>query len=389
MSLLEFKPSESTNIGLEMELQLLDPGSMNLVEGILPILEENKGNDLIKAEFNQETIEVTTGICKNFNELQSNIFSTILTVKNSCNKLGMTLSGGGTHPFCKRLARITPTKRYLEIEKRTGYLAHIHRTYSLHVHIGMKSGEEAIYVMKRLRSYLPLFLALSASSPFWWGHESGYASYRHRLLASMRSYGLPHYFKDWNDFTSFFEGASRAGAYVTVKDLHWDMRPRPDMGTLEVRVMDGQPTLRKTLALAAFVYLTVGGIKKSRDKTNIIELLPLTPYWVERENHFMASRSGIDSPYILDNSGNTSPTRDIIDLTIDSIKNSDDIGGAFKHLDHVKEILEKGTSTTEQRKVFKERGSLKAVSASLVKELEEELLNYTNSLKENHHSLSG
>ena len=134
-------------------------------------------------------------------------------------------------------------------------------TYAFHVHVGMTNGDEAISLMRSLRPYLPILIAVSASSPFWWGHDSGYACYRQRVLASMRSYGIPPHFDSWKEFSDFFKSAQRAKTFHSVDDIHWDIRPRPDMGTLEIRVMDSQPTIQEAKMLAAFVYVLVEYLK--------------------------------------------------------------------------------------------------------------------------------
>ena len=115
-------------------------------------------------------------------------------------------------------------------------------TFAQHVHVGMPSGDEAVAIAKMLKPYLPILLALSANSPFWQGYDTGYASFRQRLLASRETYGLPPSFKNWQDFVNFFDSVKHAGVVETIRDLHWDLRLQPHWGTLEVRVMDTQPT---------------------------------------------------------------------------------------------------------------------------------------------------
>ena len=144
--------------------------------------------------------------------MEQDVLSLAAITREKCRDLGLVISGGGTHPFCSRFAKITPTPRFLAMERVEGYLGHTSTTYALHVHVGMTTGEETISVMRKLRPYLPVLLALSASSPFWWGHSTGYACYRQRVLAAMRSYGIPLLFESWKDFSDFFECANRAGA---------------------------------------------------------------------------------------------------------------------------------------------------------------------------------
>ncbi|MGR8951135.1 MAG: carboxylate-amine ligase, partial [Gammaproteobacteria bacterium] len=251
---MDFKGSPSSSIGIEIELQLLDAATLDLVDGILPLLAHPVGQHQIKCEYNQSTVEIMSKPCETVVELESDIVSALSALQTRCQDLGMSLCGGGTHPFSKRPVTVTPLPRYLDQQKQGGYLSGLLMTFALHVHVGMPSGDEAIAVMSAVRPYLPILLALSASSPFWWGYDTGYASYRQRILASMRSYGLPPTFGSWQEFSDLFQSGRAAGLFDTIQDIHWDLRPHPDFGTLEIRVMDSQPTLREAIALAAFVH---------------------------------------------------------------------------------------------------------------------------------------
>ncbi len=373
MEPLAFKPSAGLSIGMEMEFQLLDAITLDLTDGILPLLDTCRDMPLIKPEFTQASVEINSIICNDTGELEKEVASVVSVLKERCGVLGMAIAGTGTHPFCNRLAKITPMPRFLAMERNGGYLGHTLMTYSLHVHLGMPSGEEAIESMKDLRPYLPILLALSASSPFWRGYESGYASYRQRVLAATRSYGLPPVFKSWKDFSDFFDGASRAGAYRSIEDIHWDIRPRPDMGTLEVRVMDGQPTVKHATALAAFVHTLLRYLKEVREAGEEGPISKQHPCWIERENHFMASRFGLEAEYILDSSGKTRTLRDLTEEIIRVLGNAAPDSGKERCLRYIiEEIVEHGPSYCRQRAVFKETASLKEVTASLVRELNED-----------------
>jgi carboxylate-amine ligase len=370
---LDFKPSASPSIGIEIELQLLDPVTYDLVDGILPLMELCSDNPYIVPEWNQATVEINSKICNDINELEQDVLFHVSTVRQRCRDLGMVISGGGTHPFCRRLAKTTPTPRYLAMMRMEGYYDQTLITYALQVHVGMATGEETIAIMKRLRTYLPLLLAMSASSPFWWGHDSGYACYRQRVLAATRSYGIPAVFENWEDFSVFFESARRASAFHTFEDIHWDIRPRPDMGTLEVRVMDCQHTVRETIILSSFVHVLVEHIRKGMTSGEPGGILKPLPLWAEKENHFRASRLGLDAFYIDDASGKTRPMRDVIEGTIESISETADETGEGENLENLKKMLDDGPGYIRQRRVFQETGSHKEVSAFLVRELEEDL----------------
>lgn len=374
--MLDFRPSSAVSMGMELELQLLDPAAFDPVDAILPLKNLFPENPHIIPEYDQTTVEINSRICGTIGEMERNIFSLAATVREKCRDLGVVLSGGGTHPFCSRFAKVTPTPRFLAMEKRGGYLGHTSTTYALHVHVGMSTGEETIAVMKSLRPYLPVLIALSASSPFWWGHDTGFACYRQRVLAAMRSYGIPPLFKSWKDFSDFFECADRAGAFNSFDDIHWDIRPRPDMGTLELRVMDSQSTVSDAVILASFVLVLVTHIRKTLTGGKNKRILKPLRSWIEKENYYRATRDGIDTIYIADNRGNTSPIRSVIEETIKAVKGTAEEMGEGEHLMQLENILDNGPGYIRQRNIFKERKSLKEVAASLVREFEDDLAHY-------------
>lgn len=374
MSGLEFKSSPIASLGMEIELQLLDPETLDLVDGLLPLMERYPAHPHIQPEFNQATVEITSKVCSDIRELEADITSVLQTLNVRCQDLGMTLCAAGTHPFCNRLASVTPISRYLTQEKIAGgYLAQTLMTYALHVHVGMPSGDESIDIMTRLRPYLPILLALSASSPFWWGHNTGHASYRQRVLAAMRTYGIPPAFNTWKDFSDFFDMARHAQMFDIVRDIHWDLRPQPDLGTLEVRVMDVQPTIREAIMLAALVHTLVTYLQGYRAGKETGYLLSPCSWPIEKENYFRASRWGLDANYIEDDRGNSRPIRKIAEDILDTLTTVANNLRETEYLNLLKKRLQTGPSYIRQQKVFKKTGSLKAVTASLVRELEEEL----------------
>jgi carboxylate-amine ligase len=370
---MEFQASSSPSLGLELELQLLDSHSLGLVNGILPLLQVCVDNPLIKPEFNQATVEINSRVCANVAELQADLLSTLRFLKTRCQGLNMKLCGAGTHPFCDRFVTVTPLPRYLDQQSRMGYLADLMMTCALQVHIGMPSGDVAIAVMNQLRPYLPILLALSASSPFWWGQDTGYASYRYRFLSSLRTYGMPPTFKTWSDFADFFKMAQHTGMCETIRDLHWDLRPQSAFGTLEVRVMDAQPTLQAALMLAAFIHSLVEYLQTDWAENRASFGLMPHPWWIEKENYFRASHSGLDGNYIEDEQGNSRPIRAIVQDILAAIETTAHRLGEAAYLQYLKQYLDEGPSYIRQRRILQNTGSLEAVVADLVRELQEEI----------------
>jgi carboxylate-amine ligase len=140
---MEFKASQAMSVGLEQELQLLDASSLDLANGILPLMELYPDSPYVKPEFIQNTVEVTSKVCHTLRELEDHLRAVVSDVRSRCQELGMALCGAGSHPFCKRLAIITPLPRYVQIGESAGYLGRTQITFATHVHIGMSSGEAA------------------------------------------------------------------------------------------------------------------------------------------------------------------------------------------------------------------------------------------------------
>jgi carboxylate-amine ligase len=376
---MKFKGCPNSTLGMEIELQLLDSNTLDLVDGILPLMASCPEHPFTKPEYNQATVEINSKVCANIKELEANTFSILSTLQARCEELGMTLCGAGTHPFCRRLVAMTPIKRHLAQYEMAGYLSYW-ITFAQHIHVGMPSGDEAVAIAGMVKPYLPILLALSANSPFWWGYDTGYASFRQRLLASRQTYGMPPTFKNWQDFVAFFKIIKSAGIVKTIGDLHWDLRLQPELGTLEIRVMDAQATLKEALMLAAFVHsLTVYLQYYLQGKEKGFLLIP-NHWWLERENYFQASRLGLEANYIEDAQGRNRPITKVITDILDSLATTAAQLGETEYLERIREHLLGNLGYSRQRQVWQRTVSLQEVVASLVRELKQEMLGWPSNL---------
>lgn len=309
---MEFNSSPRPTVGVEWELQLLDPETLDLKPGIMPLMEFFPNAEFVKPEYIQSCVELNSCIAENSDGAIAHIHGSLTKMMERCAELGMEACGSGTHPFCRRLALITPLPRYQRIEKKAGHLAHTQITFSTHVHVGMQSGDQAIRVMSYLVPALPALIALSANSPFWRGHETGHAAYRHRILAAVPSYSLPPRLRTWGEFVDFMNAAQRAGMVRSIRDIHWDVRPHPDFGTVEIRTMDAASDL---ITLHALVSLARSMVLSLRDAPaeDVSRILPLDlPGWINRENCFRAAHYGLSADYIVDEKGNLRPLTELI-----------------------------------------------------------------------------
>ena len=362
---IEFHPSEGFTVGMEMEFQLIDENTRDLVNGIMPLMEFYPGSINIKPEIIQNTVEVASRPCQDIAALEHHMRSLVSELHARCHELGMELCGAGTHPFCKRLASITPQPRYQSIEKAAGLLPHYHITFATHVHLGMPSGDETVRLMQELKIYLPLLLALSANSPFWQAEETGFAAYRHRVLASSRNYDIPPDFTDWSEFRRLFSTMQHASVFKGIHDIHWYIRPRPHLGTLEVRIMDAQATISEALALAVFIRTLAVFLQKTRNGHKGDRPLQPLPWWLLKDNCYIASRFGIDAQFIINKQGDLARGQDIALRTLELISPYAVPVTERPYLDHLSERVDGGLPYDQQRAVLRDTGSFKEVVRSL------------------------
>lgn len=370
---IQFKGSERPTVGVELELQLLDSETLDLIDGIVPLIELYPEDQFVKPEFFQSSVEINSPPCENTAKAETHLLRTLAGLMANCAKLNMTLCGGGTHTFDQRLALITPLRRYQDLKASYGYIALTQLTFATHVHVGMPSGNTAIYVMRHLTPCLPAVLAVAANSPFWRGYETGHAAYRSCILAASEKYGLPGYFEDWADFVRFYRAARRSGIWEQFRDIHWDLRPRPDYGTLELRVMDATSTIGNATALAAFVRCLMIYFME-RVSTDVDECLPgPLPHWFEHINRYRASHLGLEADYICDENGGTRPLRILISELTDLIRPVAERVGEEHGIEQFESLVSNGAGYARQRKIYEETKSMVRVTRQLVADLSEEV----------------
>lgn len=370
---MKFSSCDTHTLGVEWELQLLDGGTLDLHPGIGPVLESFARHPHVKPEFIQSCVELNSPVTHHSSQVQSHFLALTSEVLQRCEDLGMTLAGAGTHPFCRRLALITPLPRYEALAAEHGYIGQTQMAFATHVHVGMPSGDEAMRVMRYLTPCLPLLIAIAANSPFWRGHRTGYASYRRRLLAASRSYGIPPYFDDWSSFSVFFDMARRTDAIRGLKDIHWDIRPHPDFGTLEFRVMDAQSTISEVTFIAGFVRVLVAWVV-ANPRELIEAVLPRRiSAWIERENHFRASHWGLKAQLIHDEFGETRPLVDYLRDLASALKKTAARIGEENIAALLSDIDKRTPGYMMQRADYDEHCDIRSVASNLRERLRSEL----------------
>ncbi len=365
---IPFTPSPRPTLGVEVELQIIDPQSCTLKQGSVALL-DRLGHDhpKIKQELTQSTVEVITGICGTVAEAVADVTGSVRELYSLGDELGMTFASAGTHPFGQwRDQKIFPNDRYQSLVDRIQWPARRLLIYGLHVHVGLQSGEKAIAVSNALANYLPHLLALSASSPFIDFEDTGLASARSKIFEGMPTAGLPYRLANYGEFQKFINTLVRAEAIQTIREIWWDIRPHPSFGTLEIRICDAPSTMHELGSLVAMVQCLVVALGDRYEQGAPLDLFKP---WILRENKWRACRHGLDADLIRDNEGNRAPLRQQLPDLVARLEPVADRLGCLAELRGTHRILDEGASYERQRAVMARSHRLPDVVASLVAEL--------------------
>ena len=373
---ISWNPSRGATLGVEWELQLLDTSTRMLrqdageVLAALPGLTEEGEHPKIRHELMQSTVEVVTGVCSTVSEIKDDLSATISQLERITGRRDTMLACAGTHPVSDwRDAKMAPIQRYVELVEQMQWLVRRIQTFGVHVHVGIRDGSKAIPIVNALAGYLPHFLALTASSPFWNGQDTGLASSRAIVFGGLPTSGPPQPLTDWTEFEEYMDTLLRAGTIRSIKEVWWDIRPHPDFGTVEIRMFDGVPTLREIGMTAALSQSLVQLLDTQLDRGY---KLPTPPAWVVRDNKWRATRYGLDAIVITDDSGSTAPLRDeLYELTRELQPVADRLG-CGPELGVVTEVLDNGASYERQRAIVASGGGLGDVVDALVTEFAED-----------------
>ena len=373
---ITWNASRGPTLGIEWELQLIDAQSRLLrqdADGVLatlPGLDAGGEHPQIRHELMQSTVEVVTGVCSTVSEARADLGKTIGELQRNVEGRGILLACAGTHPVSNwRDARMSPIQRYAELVDQMQWLARRIQTFGVHVHVGLRDGAKAIPIVNALAAHLPHFLALTASSPFWNGQDTGLASTRAIIFGDLPTAGPPHRLSDWKEFEDYMDTLLRARTIRSIKEVWWDIRPHPDLGTVEIRMFDGLPTAREVGMVAALSQSLVQMFDARLDRGY---QLPSPSSWVVRDNKWQATRYGLDATVITDESGTTAPLRDELYELIRELEPVADRLGCLDELKVASEVLEYGASYERQRAVLARGGEMTGVVDALVTEFAED-----------------
>jgi glutamate---cysteine ligase / carboxylate-amine ligase len=302
MSMLTFTPSQPFTVGVELELQLLHAREGTLARDapdLIALLHRSKdGFDRFKPEITESMIELNSSVHHQHATLLAELRELRSRTVEAADQLNIAISGGGAHPSALwRERRIYPTERFLQVSRLYGYLAKQFTVFGQHVHVGVGSGDLAIELTQRLLPYIPHFIALSAASPFAQGEDTSFETSRLHAVAMFPLSGHMPRLKDWDDFNTYFGEMVSYGIVESMKDFYWDIRPKPEYGTVEVRIFDTPLTVEMAAALGALVQtLAVYLLNSDAEKTTPVGDLASTR--VYGYNRFQACRFGFDAQIV-------------------------------------------------------------------------------------------
>ena len=293
MPLKPFNASDPFTLGIELELQVASPPGYNLSQDSSTLISELEGKisaGEVKHDITESMLEIATGVCKDINQASAQFAALQREILTCAQRHHLVISGGGTHPFQKwQRQEVCSSERYARTLELFGYLIKQATVFGQHVHVGCRTGDEAIYLLHGLSRFVPHFVALSASSPYMQGSDTGFASSRLNIFSAFPDNGPAPFVENWTQFEKMYARLEGTGVVESIKDLHWDIRPSPGFGTVEVRVMDTPLSLSRAINIAGFIQAIAHWLLEER---------PFKPkaedYLIYRFNRFSACRYGLE-----------------------------------------------------------------------------------------------
>jgi carboxylate-amine ligase len=369
----QFSMAHAFTVGVEEEFQIVDPATWELRSHVSQLLASSAPafGDQIRPELHQSIVEVGTKICANVEELANEIIRIRRNLADSAERVGLRVAAAGTHPFSNWMDQtLSPGERYQTIVEELQQLARSLLIFGVHVHVAVPDRSTMIELMNEARYFLPHLLALSTSSPFWMGRDTGLKSFRTTVFRRFPRTGIPDHFDSWAAYDEYVSLLVQLHSIDNPKKIWWDLRPHPTFGTLEFRVCDVPTAPRATIAIAALAQAIIVKLYRLRERNLGFRHYPRA---LIEENKWRAARWGIDGKLIDFGKRQEVPMRD---LGLELLQFVDDVVdelGSRREVEYVRKILAEGTSAERQLRVYRETGDLTAVVRALVDETREEV----------------
>jgi glutamate---cysteine ligase / carboxylate-amine ligase len=350
-------------IGIEEELMILDANTLELVNAIESMLEPATLGE-IKPELMESVLEISTDPCRNMAEASEQLRTLRRQVAETASGKGLAIGSAGTHPFAMwEDQRIVARPRYRDLISAMRFVARQELIFGMHVHIGVDDPDKAIHVANGMRVHLPVLLGLSANSPFWRADTTGLASSRTPIFRAFPRVGIPPTYKDWADYEQRIEFMIKAGVIEDYTYLWHDVRPHPNFGTVEVRVMDSQTHVEHSLGLAALVQALVRELSEHFESGGQLESYP---FEMLDENKWLAARHGLEGELVDLPSSDRVATRELARRLLDRMREHATDLGSVDELAAIEDMLDRGNGAGRQMVVYEANHDLQEVMAEIV-----------------------
>jgi glutamate---cysteine ligase / carboxylate-amine ligase len=353
----------SYTIGIEEELMILDGSTLNLVNAIESLLEESPEGD-IKPELMESVLEIATKPAPDTAQAGRQLRALREQVRATAARRGLAIGASGTHPFALwEDQRIAARPRYRDLVSSLRFVARQEIIFGVHVHVGLDDPDKAIHVANGMRVHLAVLLALSANSPFWRAQATGLLSARTPIFRAFPRVGVPPHYRDWADYEREIAFMVKSGVMEDYTYLWYDVRPHPDLGTVEVRVCDSQTRVEHTLGLAALIQAMVRELAEHYDAGGA---LGTYPWQMLDENKWLAARYGLDAELVDLPSSERVPVKALTRRLLDRLRDHARDLGSADELVAVEDLLAHGNGATRQLVVYEANQDMRELMAEIV-----------------------
>src|SRR3954453_4340176 len=355
----------SYTLGIEEELMIVDAETLELVNGIETMLEsmpDTEGD--VKPELMESVLEISTTPTRNTREAGDQLRELRRIVQATAHGHGLAIGSAGTHPFAMwEDQRIVARSRYRDLVAALRFVARQELIFGVHVHVGMDDPDKAIHVANGMRVHIPLLLALSANSPFWRADRTGLLSTRTPIFRAFPRVGIPPAYKDWDDYEKQVGFMIESRVIEDYTYLWYDVRPHPNLGTVEIRVADAQTRLEHTRGLAALIQAMV---KEIAEHFEAGKRLSRYPHEMIDENKWLAARHGLDGNLVDLPKKERVPTAQLARRVLDRVREHAQDLGSDAELEGIEDILERGNGASRQIVVYEANNDLREVMSEIV-----------------------
>ena len=348
----------SYTIGIEEELMILDGESLNLVNAIESLIEDSPDGD-IKPELMESVLEIATKPAPNTAEAGRQLRALRAQVCEAAANRGLLIGSAGTHAYALwEDQRIAARPRYRDLVSSLRFVARQELIFGVHVHVGLDDPDKAIHVANGMRVHLAVLLALSANSPFWRAQSTGLLSARTPIFRAFPRVGIPPHYRDWADYEREIGFMVDSGVMEDYTYLWYDVRPHPNLGTVEIRVCDSQTRVEHTLGLAALIQAMVKELAEHYDAGS---RLATYPWQMLDENKWLAARYGLEGELVDLPSSDRVPVKALARRIVDRLREHAQELGSADELSAIEDLLAHGNGASRQLVVYEANHDLQEV----------------------------